>query len=119
MTIRSVAGALDNAVREDGIAFRYGGEEFLLLLPGCDRDRALDRARLIQERILAMTLVHDGMPLGPGSVSLGVATSPDHGPAHTLIATADAALLRAKDEGRNRIVQAGENNEKTASAATS
>jgi diguanylate cyclase (GGDEF)-like protein len=119
MTIRSVAGALDNAVREDGIAFRYGGEEFLLLLPGCDRDRALDRARLIQERILAMTLVHDGMPLGPVSVSIGVATYPDHGPAHTLIATADAALLRAKDEGRNRIVQAGENNEKTASAATS
>jgi len=118
MTIRSVAGALDNTVREDGIAFRYGGEEFLLLLPTCDSDRALDRARLIQDRILAMTLVHDGLPLGPISVSIGVATYPDHGPAHTLIATADAALLRAKDEGRNRIVLAGENKETAASAAT-
>ncbi|GFE74953.1 MULTISPECIES: sensor domain-containing diguanylate cyclase [Novosphingobium] len=118
LTIRSVAGALDNAVSEDGIAFRYGGEEFLLLLPACDEEHARERARLIQERITGMTLVHDGTPLGPITVSIGIAIYPDHGPAHGLIGTADAALLRAKDEGRNRIVVAASRRDiGTASAA--
>jgi diguanylate cyclase (GGDEF)-like protein len=93
-------------VREDGIAFRYGGEEFLLLIPGCDEERALERAHLIQERISGMTLVHDGTPLGPVTISIGIGSYPAHGPAHALIGTADAALLRAKDDGRNRIVMA-------------
>lgn len=106
LTIRSVASALDNAVREDGVAFRYGGEEFLLLLPGCDEARAVERSQLIQDRITGMTLVHEGTSLGPVTVSIGIAIYPQHGPAHSLIGTADAALLRAKEEGRNRIVVA-------------
>ncbi|TCM39848.1 diguanylate cyclase (GGDEF)-like protein [Novosphingobium sp. ST904] len=106
LTIRSVAGVLDNAVREEGVAFRYGGEEFLLLLPGFDEERALERARLIQERIAGMTLVHDGASLGRVTVSMGLATYPAHVPAHALIAKADAALLRAKEEGRDRVVAA-------------
>ncbi|MDF2639604.1 MAG: hypothetical protein K0R64_2588 [Novosphingobium lindaniclasticum] len=117
LTIRSVASTLDNAAREDGTAFRYGGEEFLLLLPGCGEDRAVERARLIQERISAMTLVHDGVPLGPVTVSIGISTYPVHGPAHALIGSADAALLRAKEEGRNRIVLATGRRDTNAAAA--
>ena len=104
--LRAVGGLLANAVRENGIAFRYGGEEFLLLMPGFDIERAHERAERIRQDILALEVEHHGTRLGPISASFGLSTFPDHGRADALIATADAALLRAKEQGRNRIVVA-------------
>lgn len=106
MVIRAVAASFASVVRDDGVAFRYGGEEFLMLLPGLGEEQALERARLVQTRIGEIDLFHDGEPIGPITASIGLAIYPDHGAAEALIATADAALLRAKKQGRNCIVTA-------------
>jgi len=106
LVIRAVAGVFGGVVREEGLAFRYGGEEFLMLMPGFDQDQAMERAERIKERIAQLEVVHEGEILGPVTVSIGVAVYPRHGPAQSLIATADAALLRAKEAGRDRIVMA-------------
>lgn len=104
--LRAVGKLLANSVLLDGMAFRYGGEEFLLLMPGFDLDRAFARGEQIRQRLRALQIRHDGRTLGPISASFGVATYPDHGAASSLVQTADAAPLRAKEEGRDRIVSA-------------
>lgn len=106
LVLKSVGSVLDNSVRGDGLAFRLGGEEFLLLMPGFDLERACERAEQVRQRIGALRLRHDGRALRPVTASFGLATFPDHGSADTLLQTADAALLRAKEQGRDRIVTA-------------
>lgn len=108
MVIRSVASVFASALREDDFVFRYGGEEFLMLMPGLDEAGALERAGSIRARLSTLQMVHDGEPLGPVTVSMGLAVYPFHGPARTLIATADAALLRAKEGGRDRVIVAAD-----------
>lgn len=106
LVIRAVAGVFGGVVRDEGLAFRYGGEEFLMLMPGFDERQALERASLIRDRIAELELVHDGQALGPVTVSMGIAVYPVHGTAQSLIVTADAALLRAKEDGRDRTIVA-------------
>lgn len=106
MVIRAVADAVAAAGGADSFACRYGGEEFLLLLPGHAEPRALLVADTIESLVRDLYLAHGGLPVGPITVSMGVAIYPDHGPAQSLIATADAAMYRAKEQGRNRTVVA-------------
>ncbi|MBW4329759.1 diguanylate cyclase [Stakelama sp. CBK3Z-3] len=108
MVLKQVARALEGATRENGQAFRYGGEEFLLLLPGFGADQAGERAETIRERVAALDIVYDGKSIGPVTISLGVATTPTHVPAAKLVRTSDAALYRAKGQGRNCVVVATE-----------
>lgn len=102
--LRSVAAVLATATREDGHAFRFGGEEFVLLMPGIDTARASARAEDIRARIAAMGIVHGEQALGQITASIGVATAPDHGMMDRLLPAADAALYRAKSLGRDRVV---------------
>ncbi len=104
--LRAVGSILANAIREDGFAFRIGGEEFVLLMPGFDVARAQDRAEHVRQLIKDLQLEHRGKRLSTITASFGVATTPDHGAAETLVRTADAALLRAKAEGRDRVLTA-------------
>lgn len=104
--LRAVGAALSDATRGGGLAFRYGGEEFVVLMPGLDCDRAANRANEIRSRVAALDVRLDGRALGPVTVSIGVAAAPDHGPVEGLVQTADAALLRAKGAGRDRVVAA-------------
>lgn len=104
--LRAVGGVLNEALREQGFAFRLGGEEFVLLMPGFTLDQALVRARQVQEQILNLRVEHRRQELGPITASFGLSAFPDHGRAETLVPTADAALLRAKAQGRNQIVVA-------------
>lgn len=106
LALRAVAGAFAGVVRSDELVFRYGGEEFLMLMPDFDEKRGLERTALIRERIAELDLLHEGQPIGPITVSMGLAVYPRHGTAHTLIAAADAALLRAKETGRDGVVVA-------------
>lgn len=101
--LREVGTVLRGAVRDKELVFRYGGEEFLLLLPGLGAELAEERAEQIREVIAGLRLSHEGSTLGPVSASVGVATAPQHCPADRLVQTADAALLRAKAHGRDRI----------------
>ncbi|MFN3435507.1 MAG: GGDEF domain-containing protein, partial [Sphingomonas sp.] len=104
--LRAVGQVLRASVREGGLAFRYGGEEFALLLPGLDVERAQARAEVIRQRVAQISVAHEGVNLGPITLSAGVASTPLHCPPVKLIAAADAALLRAKQAGRDRVVTA-------------
>lgn len=101
--LRAVGRVLANVTREPEFAFRYGGEEFLLLLPALSPEQAAERAQDIRDRIAAIELAHAGGELGGLSVSIGLAAAPLHCDFSRLIPTADAALLRAKALGRDRV----------------
>jgi len=91
-------------VRPQDIPARYGGEEFVVVLPGCsaaDAVRVVDRVR---ER-LAEAL--DGGSTPPFTVSFGVASDSAGLPFADLVSMADAALLTAKADGRDRTIIGG------------
>lgn len=104
--LRAVGKVLADALRENGHAFRLGGEEFVILMPGFSLDQALGRTIQIQRSIQDLRIEHRGRELGAITASFGLATFPDHGRADRLLQTADAALLRAKAEGRDRVLVA-------------
>lgn len=112
--LREVGAVLGRSTREHGHAFRYGGEEFLLLLAGAGTEQAEARAEEIRARIAALKLVLEGVELGPVTASIGVSAAPEHCPLDRLVVTADAALLRTKATGRNRVVVASKREERGA-----
>jgi diguanylate cyclase (GGDEF)-like protein/PAS domain S-box-containing protein len=96
---------LKSQIRGEDIACRYGGEEFLLILPGASVSIALERAEILRQAVKEMHRHHQG--LKPTTLSLGVAVYPDHGDTGLqLIRSADAALYRAKQAGRDRLMAA-------------
>jgi diguanylate cyclase (GGDEF)-like protein len=104
--IKWVAKTLGESIRPYDTLGRYGGEEFLVVIPGAGLEgatAAAERTRLAIER---QTCVVDGMELWI-TVSAGVATSAPDMDTDTLLRLADAALYRAKQAGRNRVVGAG------------
>lgn len=114
IVLREVGAVLRGTLGETDLAFRYGGEEFLVLLPGLDAEQALARAEEIRDRISAIQIVHEGTPLDPVHASIGIATTPTHCAADRLVITADAALLRAKSQGRDQSVVASRRMERSA-----
>jgi len=105
LVLRELAGALRRFARKSDVACRYGGEEFLVLLPECPFDAARCKAEQLREEVAKLELRYDDQPLGPVSVSLGVAAFPDHAKeSEQLLRCADEALYLAKQTGRNRVV---------------
>lgn len=104
--IRSIAWLLRGRLRNSDLVGRYGGEEFILALPGISIDRACELINKIREDFSVMPHAH---ALGSlrASFSCGVATFPDYQSTSALIEAADNALLKAKREGRNRVLRAG------------
>jgi diguanylate cyclase (GGDEF)-like protein len=96
---------LRDSLRPDDIAARFGGEEFIVLLAHAPADGAMQAADRIRVRVAGHAFANrESQPLKIVSLSGGVATYPDDGlTSSDLIASADAALYRAKREGRNRI----------------
>jgi len=92
-----------------GLPLVFGGEEFLLLLPELDLPGAMAVAEKARTAIEALSLEYRDNPLPPLTVSFGVATAPQHGKtAGDILAAVDAALYRAKQNGRNRVEYAGD-----------
>jgi diguanylate cyclase (GGDEF)-like protein len=95
------------AIREVDLAFRQGGEEFVILLPETDLAGSLTAARRIGEAVRDVAFAVQGRPSGspgwiPITVSIGVAVFPRHGlTAIELLDAADQALYAAKDAGRD------------------
>jgi diguanylate cyclase (GGDEF)-like protein len=102
--LRAVGAVLTGATRDGALAFRVGGEEFLVLLPDLAADQARVRAEEIRAQIKALRVLHEGKELGPVTVSIGLAATPEICPADALVETADAALLRAEQAGRDQVV---------------
>jgi diguanylate cyclase (GGDEF)-like protein len=90
----------------ENTAYRFGGEEFTLLLPDRTEQEAFDVAQRLRHRISEAALAHAGRMLGTVTVSLGVASAPHGGSVGTLVTRADAALLMAKSKGRNQTIMA-------------
>ena len=115
--LRALGAALKQSVRADDLAFRYGGEEFLLLMRGLAPGDATARAESIRARVAALRVIHEGRDLGPITASIGVASAPAHCRYDELVRCADMALLRAKRGGRNRVVTASGSDDAPAARA--
>jgi diguanylate cyclase (GGDEF)-like protein len=106
--LREVTRRMQTDVRPYDAVGRYGGEEFLILLPGCNGSETLDKAERLREAIVREAVE---TPSGPLKITIsvgGVATGDWPGDtANQILQMADSALYRAKDEGRNRTVMAG------------
>ncbi|MFH0793900.1 MAG: diguanylate cyclase, partial [bacterium] len=103
--LRELGTFLRNNIRGEDVPCRYGGEEFLLILPGASLEVSTQRAEKLREGIKHVHAKHAGQSLGNITLSLGVAVFPAHGSnPQEVIQAADAALYRAKKEGRDRVV---------------
>jgi len=90
--------------RAEDIPCRYGGEEFTVIMPDTDATAAQAQAERIRAAVAAMSLRHEGKPLSAVTASIGLAIYPQTASgADALIEAADAALYRAKTEGRDRV----------------
>lgn len=102
--LRELGAIIRMYLRADDSAIRYGGEEFVILLPNLPRESALDVAERLREAVVRLSSERLGTQGLPGvSVSIGIAMLRHGHSGNALIAEADAALYRAKREGRNRV----------------
>lgn len=102
--IRKVAAILRHCIRAGDSAFRFGGEEFVVLLPDTTLEGAISLAESIRGRIEAHNRTLPREWRVPLTVSLGVASRQDDDDPISLIERADRALYQAKQAGRNRVV---------------
>lgn len=99
--LSSLAVLMQQQTPGDGVAARLGGDEFALVLPNTDLEAAQAIAQALLDSFRRYRLGESGGPVN-GTVSIGVASYPDHGQtADTLLSRADMALYRAKAKGRN------------------
>ncbi len=103
--LREMGHFLQGRTRREDIACRYGGEEFILILPEAWLDVTQVRAEQLREEIKHLNVQYRGQVMGAITLSLGVAVFPQHGStASSLLRVADSALYRAKAAGRDRVV---------------
>ncbi len=106
--LREFAVLLEETVRDVDLAGRWGGEEFVLVLPGTDVAGGAQLAERIRVALAGRTvLAVDGTPI-PVTASFGVAAIPPAKTASELFAAADAAMYQAKRAGKNRVEMARE-----------
>ncbi len=99
--LRSIAAEVRSATRETDSFVRWGGEEFIVVLPNCTGDQASKIAGSICDLVGTLHLRHTTMPAA--TVSIGVAESTSCDTWEALLTRADVALYAAKDSGRNRV----------------
>jgi diguanylate cyclase (GGDEF)-like protein len=105
LVLVKVAALLRKHIRDSDIACRYGGEEFVLVLPDATLEGTKRRAEGIRAAIREMTLDHQGKPLTGVTASIGIAMFPDHAEdSESLMRMVDDLLYEAKNSGRDRVV---------------
>ena len=105
LALRESSRMLQENLRKSDIACRYGGEEFLLVLPDSALEDAGQRLEQIRLRFQSMELRREGVLLATITFSAGIAGAPEHGSTpEELLRAADDALYAAKQAGRNRVV---------------
>lgn len=101
--LRKIASLISNHTRKTDIACRYGGEEFLLVMPGTSIKSAIKRAEELRLECAQIQIPYENKKLSV-TLSFGVASYPAHGQgAEEIVIKADKALYKSKRSGRNRV----------------
>lgn len=102
--LRKLGEVLKNNTRHSDVACRYGGEEFIIVVPNATPNLAFERAVRIRDEVKKINVVHNGKTINSISISAGVAIYPQNGKnVDTLLQAADAALYEAKAQGRDQV----------------
>jgi diguanylate cyclase (GGDEF)-like protein/PAS domain S-box-containing protein len=102
--LRETGAALGRGIRAEDFVCRFGGEEFVVILPTANLEAACARAERLRLKMKELTILHQGRSMGMLTVSIGVAVFPEHGLSpKELMAAADAALYEAKHRGRDQV----------------
>ena len=105
--LRAVGALLARSIRAGDVACRFGGEEFVVLLPGASLEGSTRRAEHLRAELAQLSVSYRGEPLTAITASIGVAALPELcASATSLLRAADTAAYRAKREGRDRIAVA-------------
>ena len=105
VVLREVAETMRQAIRSEDIVCRYGGEEFVVLLPEVTTEDALARAESIRHLVSEIRVHFRGEALRDVTISIGVGMYPSNADSsEQLLRVADRALYEAKHQGRNRVV---------------
>jgi diguanylate cyclase (GGDEF)-like protein len=105
--LRETASFIARGIRAENIVCRFGGEEFVVILPTAHMEASRARAERIGSKLRELTVLHQGKSLGIITVSIGVSALPVNGTSpKELLEAADAVLYRAKKAGRDRVVTA-------------
>lgn len=98
---------LQKNIRGSDIACRYGGEEFMIILPDASLEMTLQRAEFLRKTVKELQSWHNLRPMKTITLSFGIAVFPEHGQTiEKLLKASDTALYQAKKEGRNRVCTA-------------
>jgi diguanylate cyclase (GGDEF)-like protein len=104
LVLRAVGNCLETTFRNEDVPCRFGGEEFIVLLPGADAALAARRAEQVRSKVEAIVVRYMEKNLPRITISIGVAAFPEAGDdAQVVLKAADEALYRAKENGRNRV----------------
>jgi diguanylate cyclase (GGDEF)-like protein len=104
IVLKDVAQRIRQAVRSYDLVGRYGGEEFLIVLPGCDEDHILECAERVRSAIAIVPVIVHNSEI-PVTASIGATVAIRGATAETdILAAADVALYQAKNNGRNQAV---------------
>ena len=103
--LRAVSHYVLSLTRGEDIFCRYGGEEFVLVMVNSSARGVWERAETLCSGVRGLRVEHEGRVIGPITLSIGIGMIPDHAEkGHAALRVADAALYRAKQEGRDRVV---------------
>lgn len=105
MLLREFGNLARARTRMEDIACRYGGEEFIIIMPDASLENTYARAEQLREAIKHLEFRSGGQPIGMVTASMGIAAFPDHaGTVEALVRAADTALYQAKRSGRDRVL---------------
>jgi diguanylate cyclase (GGDEF)-like protein len=107
LLLQALGNFLQDSLRHGDVICRYGGEEFVLILPEASLEDTHKRAEHIRTGVTGLQIQHRGVSLGTITMSLGVAACPEHGEdPESILQAVDTALHKAKAAGRNHLVVA-------------
>lgn len=105
--LRETGSFVARSIRAEDIVCRFGGEEFVVILPTANLEASRTRAERIRSKLRELTVLHNGQSLGRITVSIGVSALPVNGTSSKeLLEAADAALYQAKRAGRDCVATA-------------